>query len=148
MKKTNKEKPKALTVKQLKTIQENITAITAQDQLPPQLMEQLENKLPDYVKDMENDGTGVIRAAFEYTAFIEHVLMAEFGFTDKEIQKFNSVVKKGLPLLPQMKFDLPVLLKPAHFEAVLTMAKQNKKLYERQRKGEFLPNPEEQKKLK
>ena len=127
----------------IKDLSKNTVAIKEDDQLPPELMQMLEDKMPQYIKEQEATGTAVIRTAFEYTVLVTSVLRYAFNFSEDEIAKFEKNVKKGLIEINERKLltgpDM-LLLKEEDFAGLNPVTQINREKFQRQQSKIYLPN--------
>lgn len=89
----------------------NVTALTADDLVPPEIMQQLENKLPEWVKELARDGSAVLRWNLEFLILLEEILRRDYGFTQDDMQKIEAKTKEMLPHLHKMQLEGLTLLK-------------------------------------
>lgn len=129
-------------------LEKNLTAILDSDQLPPQIMQALEAKLPEWVKELEADGTAAMRWNQELFILFEYILQRDFEFSDDDIDKFIAKFKEILPVVHKMKIDVPRLLDKKDFHIAREMVERNKFLYKAEKAGIALPTTQEMKKIK
>lgn len=132
----------------LKDIQKNVTAITESDTLPPALMKALEDKVPQFVKEYEADGTAILRWNLEHLMIIEQILQDKFDFTEDELVKLEKNIKEILPAITQFKAETPRLITRQDYYVAKANVERNKFLYQAEKAGIVLPHPEDKKKLK
>lgn len=138
---------KDASLQDFKDLDKNLTSVLESDELPPELMKRLEEKLPPWVKELEADGTAAMRWNQELFILFEYILQRDFNFSDDDIDKFILKFKQILPVVHQMKIDVPRLLDKKDFHIAREMVERNKFLYKAERSGIALPNKQETKKL-
>lgn len=139
---------KKLTKKDLATIPSNLAAITESDVLPPEIMAQLEDKMPAWLKEYEADGSAVMRWMHEYLILMEEVLRLDFGFNEDELAKIEKRIKDMLPILHTMKLEDTKLLRKADFAMARDAVERNKMLFKAEKAGIALPQAKGVKSLK
>lgn len=122
-----------------KVVERNLTAIDDQDILPPELMAQLEAKMPEWLKEYEADGSAVMRWMHEYLILMEEVLRLDFGFNEDELAKIEKRIKEMLPILHTMKLEDTKLLRKADFAMARDAVERNKMLFKAEKAGISLP---------
>lgn len=130
---------KNLIKKDLINLADNPVGIKDDDVIPADLMRQLEDKIPPWLKEYENDGSAILRWNFEYSIFLMELLRYNFDFSEDDIDKLDSLIKEWLPKIKLMKAKLPRLLTKQDFNLALEMVARNKKLLEREKSGIYLP---------
>jgi hypothetical protein len=136
-----------LKVKDLQKIEKNIVGITDDDVLPPEMMSMLEDKLPEWLKEYEADGTAVMRWMHEYLILMEEVLRIDFNFNEDDMVKIEKRIKEMLPAIHKAKIENTRLLRKADFAVAMDIVDRNKLLYKAEKQGITLPTGE-MKKLK
>jgi len=137
-------KTKAITTKELTEIEKNLTAVSEADILSPEIMQRLENKLPEFIKEYARDGTAIVRWNYEHLIIIEYLLREHFNFSEEELTKLEKKLKELLPKVVGMKMDDPILITKADYVQVADkMVKRNKqigRMDEAGRSGIVLPS--------
>lgn len=139
---------KKLTKKDLTKVESNLAAITDSDVLPPEIMKMLEDKMPEWLKEYEADGTAVARWMHEYLILMEEVLRLDFNFSEDDMVKIEKRIKEILPVLHKMKIENTKLLRKADFAVAMDFVDRNKILFKAEREGIALPSGKTAKKLK
>lgn len=139
-------KDKSLT--QSNPIAPNLTSLTDSDILPPEMMRQLENKLPQWLQEYEADGTAIMRWNQELFILFEYILQRDFDFTEDDIDKFILKFKELLPEVAKLKVDVPRLLDKKDFHIAREMVERNKQVFKAQKAGIALPNKQAIKQIK
>lgn len=125
------------------TNQVNPVAVNPQDLLSPEVVKQLEDNLPDYLKEYEQDGTAVVRWSYEHLIIIEYLLREHFNFNDKDLTKLENELKKILPKVVKLKAETPLLITKESYVGFADKAvKINKIIQKTVEKG--LPMPTQQ----
>jgi len=132
----------------VKKIEANTVAIADSDVLPPELMKALEDKMPEFVKEYEADGSAVLRWTHEYLILMEEILRLDFGFTEDDMVKIEQRIKDMLPILHTMKLEDTRLLRKHDFAVVRDMVERNKILFKAEKAGITLPGKDTQKALR
>ena len=110
-----------------------------QDILPPELMKELEDKLPEWVKELQRDGTAVLRWNQEYLILLEEVLRREFGFSEGDVKKMEGRVKEMLPHLHNMQLEGLSILNHENMKVALDIVEIYKQQLKEQDTGIVLP---------
>lgn len=135
---------KTLTIKQLENPTENLTAISEGDKLSPEIMQVLENKLPEFIKEYARDGTAIVRWNYEHLIIIEYLLREHFNFSEGELEKLEKKLKELLPKIVGMKMETPIIITKADYAEVADkMVQRNKqigRIDEAGRNGIILPD--------
>jgi len=131
----------------VKKIEANTVAIADSDVLPPELMKALEDKMPEFVKEYEADGSAVLRWTHEYLILMEEILRLDFGFTEDDMVKIEQRIKDMLPILHTMKLEDTRLLRKHDFAVVRDMVERNKMLFKAEKAGIALPGKDTQRAL-
>jgi hypothetical protein len=129
-----------LAIKDLQKIEGNLTGILETDVLPPELMKMLEDKMPEWMKEYEADGTAVARWMHEYLILMEEVLRIDFDFKEEDMIKLEKRIKETLPVLHKMKIENTKLLRKADMAIGMDMVDRNKALFKAERAGITLPS--------
>jgi hypothetical protein len=136
-------KTKAITTKQLEDVEKNLTGITEADMLSPEVMQKLEDKMPEFLKEYARDGTAIVRWNYEHLIIIEYLLREYFNFNEGELEKLEKKLKEILPKIVGMKMETPILITKADYAEVADkMVYANKQIGRRDeagRKGILLP---------
>lgn len=134
---------KTLTTKQLENPSENMTAISQADNLSPELMQVLEDKLPEFIKEYARDGTAVVRWNYEHLIILEYLLREHFNFSEGDLEKLEKKLKELLPKVVEMKMETPILITKADYvEVADKMVQRNRqigRIDEAGRQGILLP---------
>lgn len=131
-----------LTKQDLANVEKNLVGITDADVLPPEMMKMLEDKLPEWLKEYEADGTAVMRWMHEYLILMEEVLRIDFDFNEEDMTKIEKRVKEMLPQLHKMKIENSQLLRKADMAIGMDMVDRNKALFKMEKAGISLPQGE------
>lgn len=131
-----------------KAIEKNLVGITDDDILPPEIMRQLEDKIPQWLQEYEADGTAVMRWMHEYLILMEEVLRIDFDFNEEDMMKIEKRIKETLPQLHKMKMEDSRLLRKADMAIGMDMVDRNKLLFKAEKQGIALPSKEAVKELK
>lgn len=127
--------------KEIKIVnQDNSVAVTDNDQLPPEMMDMLEKKLPEFVKEYQADGTAVLRWMHEYLILMQEILRLDFGFEEPDMIKIEKRIKEMLPVIHKMKIEDTRLLRKADFAIAMDMVDRNKALFKAEQSGIALPS--------
>lgn len=92
-----------------------------QDILPPEIMSELEKKLPEWVKQLQIDGTAVLRWNQEYLILLEEILRRDFGFSEGDVKKMEGKVKEMLPHLHTMQLEGLTILNHENMRVALNI---------------------------
>lgn len=117
------------------TIEKNLAGITDQDVLPPELMKMLEDKMPEWLRELEADGTATMRWMHEYLILIEEVLRLDFNFSEDDMVKIEKRIKDMLPVLHKMKMEDTKLLRKHDMMIAMDIVERNKVLFKAERSG-------------
>lgn len=110
-----------------------------QDILPPELMKSLEDKLPEWVKELQRNGTAVLRWNQEYLILLEEILRREFGFSEGDIKKMEGRVKEMLPHLHTMQLEGLSILNHENMRVAMNIVDIYKQQLKEQDTGIALP---------
>lgn len=123
----------------------NEVAVAGGDMLSPQKMQELEDKLPEWMKEYARDGTAVVRWNYEHFIIISYLLREHFGFSEADLEKLEKNLKEILPKIVGMKMETPILITKADYAEVadkmVAINKQIGRYDEAGRKGIYLPKP-------
>lgn len=121
--------------------------LVEQDVLPPEIMKALEDKMPDWLKQLQNDGTAVLRWNQEYLILLEEILRREFKFSEGDIKKMEGRVKEMLPHLHNMQLEGLSILNHENMRVAMDIVEIYKKQLKEQDIGIALPGKGSIKKL-
>lgn len=130
--KINTSRPEISSVKDMIKVlehdtQKNPVAVKESDILPPALMQELEDKLPEWVKELARDGTAVLRWNFEFFILIEEILRRDHNFSEADLVSVEKRVKEMLPVVHKMKIDDPHQLRMKDFQLAMGIVDEHKK---------------------
>ncbi len=118
-----------------------------QDILPPEVMAALEKNLPEWVKELQRDGTSVLRWNMEYLILIEEILRRDFGFSEGDVQKMEGKVKEMLPHLHNMQLEGLSILNHENMRVAMDIVDIYKQQLKQQETGLILPGKGKVKRL-
>lgn len=118
-----------------------------QDILPPEIMKSLEDKLPEWVKQLQRDGTSVLRWNQEYLILLEEILRREFGFSEGDVRKMEGRVKEMLPHLHNMQLEGLSILNHENMRVAMDIVEIYKQQLKEQETGIVLPGKGKVKRL-
>jgi hypothetical protein len=117
----------------------NSVGLVEQDVLPPEIMRELENKMPEWLKQLQRDGTAVLRWNQEYLILLEEVLRKDFGFSEGDVQKMEGRVKEMLPHLYKMQLEGLTILNHENMRVAMNIVDIYKQQLKEQDTGIVLP---------
>lgn len=127
----------------------NIVAQNPDDLLSPQLMKQLEDKLPEFIKEYERDGTAILRWNYEHLIIIEYLLREHFNFNDNQLVKLEKELKQIMPKVVGLKAETPLIITKEDYVGIADRAVQLNKLIQQRADSKIaLPTEQELHKLK
>lgn len=126
--------------KDIQNIEKNLVGISDNDVLPPELMRQLEDKIPEWLKEYEADGTAVMRWMHEYLILMQEVLRIDFNFNEDDMVKIEKRIKEMLPAIHKAKLENTRLLRKVDFAVAMDIVDRNKLLYKAEKSGIALPD--------
>lgn len=107
--------------------------------LTPQQQKQLEENLPQWVRELAADGTAVLRWNQEFLILIEEILRKDHGFTEGELVDLEKRIKEMLPELHKMSLEDLVILNPRDMQSALGIVDSYKRI---EKQGKIiLPEP-------
>ena len=105
----------------------------------------LEEKLPQWVRELAADGTAVLRWNQEFLILVEEILRKDHGFSEGDLVKLEKRVKEMLPHLHKMSLEGLVILRPKDMESALGIVDSYKQI---ENKGKIaLPTKNDVKRL-
>jgi hypothetical protein len=96
------------------------------DILDAQTMQMLEDKLPQWVKELQNDGTAVLRWNLEFLILIQEILIQDFGFSQGDMVKLETKIKEMLPHLHEMQLNGLTILNHENMKVAMKIVELNK----------------------
>lgn len=133
---------KKIAKKDLQDIERNLTTISDDDVLPPEIVKLLEDRMPEWLKEYEADGSAVQRWMHEYLILMLEILRLDYGFVENDLEKIEKRIKEMLPVLYKMKMEDTKLMRKADMAVGLAMVERNKVLFKAEKAGIALPNGE------
>lgn len=131
-------------IKELTTTKEtNPVAVVEQDILPPEMTKLLEDKLPQWVKELARDGTAVLRWNLEFLILIEEILRREYGMNQADMVKIEKRVKELMPHLHKMQLEGLTILKAEDMKIALNIVDLYKQQLEREGQTIALANKDQ-----
>ena len=108
--------------------------------LTPDQMMEMRKLLPEWILELEEKGTAVLRWNTEFLILVEELLRKKFNFSEKDLEKLEQNIKETLPHLHKMSLEGLVLLRPADMNAALGVIEENEKMLKKERSGILLPD--------
>lgn len=107
--------------------------------LTPQQMVEMEEKLPQWIKEYAADGTSVLRWNQEFLILIEEILRKDHGFDEGQLVQLEKRIKEMLPELHKMSLKDLVILNPRDMQSALGIVDSYKRI---EKEGRIiLPEP-------
>ena len=107
----------------------NPVSVGPTDLLPPELMQQLEDKMPQWLKEYVADGSAVLRWNWEFFIILEQILRDKFDFKDEDMITIEKTLKEIFPRIEKFKAKTPRLITKQDFAPGLKMISINRKLF-------------------